>query len=108
MRSWHPISPAVLDRKRLLGEHLELHTIYSVIVNNRKGYSQHPETKRWENFVPALILRHNAVVAEMERRGYQHHSPLPIPTEQVNWPDLIEPLEVMIAKLNLKLKGASK
>ena len=75
MRIWD-INPGYLNRQSLLGEHRELHGIVSILVNGRKGYSRHPETLRWHGRLKALFLRHEQQVAEMTRRGYQHHSPL--------------------------------
>jgi hypothetical protein len=75
MRIWD-IDPAKLCRQHLLGEHRELHAIWSILVHNKKGYSRHPETRRWQGKLKALYLRHERLVKEMQRRGYQHHSPL--------------------------------
>jgi len=75
MRIWD-ISPKVLCRQHLLGEHRELHAIWSVIVNGKKGYSRHPETLRWKGKLKSLYGRHEALVVEMSDRGYQHRSPL--------------------------------
>ncbi len=36
----------------------------------------HPETKRWVGKLPALFNRHEILVQEMKKRGYNHHSPL--------------------------------
>jgi hypothetical protein len=59
-----------------LGEHRELHAIWSVIVNGKKGYAHHPETLRWKGKLRALYGRHEVLVVEMINRGYQHRSPL--------------------------------
>lgn len=75
MRIWD-IPPSKLCRKHLLGEHRELHALWSVISQNKRGYSHHPETKRWAGKLSALYTRHDALVAEMERRNYIHRSPL--------------------------------
>ncbi len=75
MRIWD-IAPRRLCRNHLLGEHRELHAIWSVIVNGKKGYAQHPETLRWRGKLKALYGRHEALVVEMSSRGYQHRSPL--------------------------------
>ena len=75
MRIWD-ISPKKLCRPHLLGEHRELHAIWSVIVNGKKGYAHHPETLRWKGNLKALYGRHEALVVEMSNRGYQHRSPL--------------------------------
>lgn len=75
MRIWD-LPPEVLCRKHLLGEHRELHAIWTIITKGKKGYTNHPETKRWVGRLRALYLRHEALVSEMERRGYHHNSPL--------------------------------
>ena len=75
MRIWD-ISPKKLCRNHLLGEHRELHAIWSVLVNGKKGYSRHPETLRWKGKLKALYGRHEALVSEMAARGYRHLSPL--------------------------------
>jgi len=75
MRIWE-INPKHLCRNHLLGEHAELHAIWSVIINNKKGFKNHPEVNRWRGKLRALYMRHNLLVKEMEKRGYGHHSPL--------------------------------
>ena len=75
MRIWD-LPTKELCRNHLLGEHRELHAIWSVLTKNKKGYSQHPETLRWKNRLRALFRRHEEQVLEMTHRGYQHHSPL--------------------------------
>ena len=63
-------------RNHLLGEHNELHATWSILVNNKKGYSRHPEVLRWKGKLKALYLMHDRIVREMLRRGYSHKSPL--------------------------------
>lgn len=75
MRIWD-LPPDQLCRKHLLGEHRELHALWTILTQDKKGYRNHPETKRWEGKLPALFARHEALVAEMGRRGYTHSSPL--------------------------------
>ena len=75
MRIWD-ISPKRLCRNHLLGEHRELHAIWSILTRNKKGYSSHPETKRWRDKLGALYLRHQALVREMKNRDYKHNSRL--------------------------------
>ncbi len=76
MRIWD-IAPEKLCRNHLLGEHRELHAVWSVLTKNKKGYSRHPETLRWKNKLRPLYLRHERLVREMRKRGYKHKSPLP-------------------------------
>lgn len=66
----------MLCRPHLLGEHRELHAIWTVLTERRTGYSRHPETLRWKGRLRALFRRHEALVGEMIRRGYTHRSPL--------------------------------
>ena len=75
MRIWD-LEPCVLCRQHLLGEHRELHGLWNILTLGKRGYSHHPETRRWEGKLAALYARHTALVAEMTRRGYAHHSPL--------------------------------
>lgn len=77
MRIWD-IHPEHLCRKHLLGEHRELHGLWNILTKHREkgGYSRHPETLRWVGKQKALYLRHEALVQEFVRRGYQHHTPL--------------------------------
>lgn len=75
MRIWD-IHPKYLCRKHLLGEHRELHAIWSILTKNKKGYSKHPETLRWVGKLKALYLRHQMLVKEFLKRGYKHNSPL--------------------------------
>jgi hypothetical protein len=75
MRIWD-VDPARLCRSHLLGEHRELHGLWNILTQGRRGYRNHPETLRWQGRAAALFARHAALVAEMERRGYRHASPL--------------------------------
>jgi hypothetical protein len=75
MRIWD-IPPEKMCRQHLLGEHRELHALWSIITNNKKAYAHHPETMRWRGKLKALYLRHEALVDEMTKRGYKHHTPL--------------------------------
>lgn len=75
MRIWD-ISPKKLCRNHLLGEHRELHAIWAIITENKKGYSNHPETLRWIGKLKALYIRHELLVKEMKMRGYNHTSHL--------------------------------
>lgn len=76
MRIWD-IDPKLLCRKHLLGEHRELHAIWNILKHGKKGYINHPETKRWVGKLPALRTRHELLVEEMTRRGYVHETSLP-------------------------------
>ena len=75
MRIWD-VAPKRLCRQHLLGEHRELHALWTVLTQDKKGYACHPETLRWRGKLKALYRRHAALVKEMKRRGYTHKSPL--------------------------------
>lgn len=75
MRIWD-IPPDKLCRNHLLGEHNELHAIWNILTQGKKGYSNHPETKRWVGKLKALFRVHEEIVREMIARGYNHNSPL--------------------------------
>jgi len=75
MRIWD-LKPARLCRKHLLGEHRELHGLWKILTEGKKGYSLHPETLRWRGKLKALYHRHRELVKEMKRRHYNHNSPL--------------------------------
>ncbi|MGH8274795.1 MAG: pyrimidine dimer DNA glycosylase/endonuclease V [Gammaproteobacteria bacterium] len=79
MRIWD-ISPGYLNRQSLLGEHRELHGLYNILTQNKRGYSRHPETLRWVGAADALAWRHALLGAEMRLRGYVDRRPLPLQT----------------------------
>lgn len=75
MRIWD-VDPRHLCAKHLLGEHSELHALWNILTLGKRGYRNHPETRRWEGKLAALYRRHERLVREMEARGYRHASPL--------------------------------
>lgn len=77
MRIWD-IHPKHLCRKHLLAEHRELHGLWNILTKHggKGGYAHHPETIRWVGKQKALYVRHETLVKEFARRGYQHHTPL--------------------------------
>ena len=63
--------------QHLLGEHRELHGLWVILTQNKKGYANHPETRRWRGRLGAVYRRHEEQVAEMVGRGWTgHRSPL--------------------------------
>ena len=86
MRIWD-IHPGYLNRQSLLGEHRELHGIVSIITNNKKGYSRHPETLRWVGYGWAIRQRHKLLALEMALRGYKDQSPVKLRSNQEHWPE---------------------
>ena len=73
MRMWM-VDAKKMCRKYLLGEHVEIHMLVATLKLGRSI----------EGFLARGLLepqsarnRHDALVAEMEQRGYAHNSPLP-------------------------------
>jgi hypothetical protein len=77
MRIWD-LPTEILCKNHLLGEHRELHAVWAILTERKKGYANHPETKRWKGKLRALYMRHEEQVKEMTRRGYRHQSPLDV------------------------------
>lgn len=75
MRIWD-LEPRELCDQHLLGEHRELHAVWAILTEGKRGYANHPETNRWRGRLAALYSRHEAEVEEMQRRGFRHGSPL--------------------------------
>ena len=72
MRMWM-IDPSCLCRKHLLGEHVECHMLEGTLTKH----------KSIDGFLDQGILepaslhrRHRALASEMQRRSYEHNSPL--------------------------------
>lgn len=103
MRIWD-ISPIKLCNKHLLGEHSELHAVWSVITNDKKGFANHPETLRWKGKLKALYLRHEQQIKEIENRGFNHNSPLDInfATGYSVQKDFVDSLQDQIKILKIK------
>jgi hypothetical protein len=91
VRVWDRVEPERMCRQHLLGEHRELHAVYSMLLRglgSGGGYRNHPEVRRWVGRKGALWRRHRALVEEMEARGYNHRSPLSGPKPRLvnGWP----------------------
>jgi Pyrimidine dimer DNA glycosylase/Protein of unknown function (DUF1722) len=84
VRIWD-VSPGYLNRQSLLGEHRELHGLYSILVNGRTGYARHPETRRWVGCLTGLARRHALLAAEMRLRGYRDGTPIAA-AGRTRWP----------------------
>lgn len=101
MRVWD-LPPQKLCREHLLGQHFEIHVMWSALVGGKKGWRNHPETRRWESHLGALRRKHDETVEEMLKRGYNHESPLDNSTERMDreYPDPITPVEEQERILN--------
>ena len=75
MRIWDLPVEELCD-KHLIAEHGELHAIWSILKNQKKGYSNHPEIVRWKGRLDLLAMRHFQQVQEMRKRCFKHESEL--------------------------------
>lgn len=90
MRMWM-VNPKLMCRKHLLGEHVELHMLVGSINKSRsiQGFLKkrllEPQNIEW---------RHRELAEEMERRGYNHNSPLPeYHTEERGFVNILDSLQ---------------
>jgi hypothetical protein len=103
VRIWD-LDPSLLCDRHLLGEHRELHAIWSVLTTGKRGYANHPETLRWRGRLAALHARHESQVTEMARRGFRHASPLDreLATGAAEQTELVDPIETQRTRLAAK------
>jgi len=108
MRVWD-LPAGYLNRQSLLGEHRELHGIYSILTQGKSGYAHHPETLRWVQRLSGLAMRHRQLVAEMSLRGYTDRTPIRLSLFRVRWPNtfVTEPVD-QIVLLRRKYLGGEK
>lgn len=103
MRIWD-VPPRELCRNHLLGEHRELHALWTILTKHTSGFKNHPETLRWRGKLKALYHRHEQLVKEMHRRGYAHHTPLDpkeatgSPVQDYCWQSLAEQKRILWRK----------
>lgn len=74
MRQWH-VDPKLMCRKHLLGEHVE-HHMFARCLELGKSLDGYLAGGLVE--LQTLEQRHEALAAEMLRRGYKHASPLAV------------------------------
>lgn len=75
-RMW-AIDPSQLCREHLVGEHAEMHQIVGTIRNHPHGESIVDGHADAGDVDTSLIQqRHDELVSEMERRGFDHDSPM--------------------------------
>ena len=73
MRMWG-VDPRIMCRQHLLGEHVEMHMLVGSL---RKGISVDGFIEDGLVDLHNIRSRHDELVTEMTRRGYNHKSPLP-------------------------------
>jgi hypothetical protein len=101
MRVWDiPVNK--LCDKHLIAQHHEIHCIYSIIMNDKKGFFNHPEVNRWKGRIGSLEVVHEDTVKEMLVRGFNHKSPLDIQYGWGFYPESWQSVEDQIALLKFK------
>ena len=105
MRVWD-IHPGYLNRQSLLGEHRELHGVVAILRHGKRGYANHPETKRWRGRGWALRQRHRLLAAEMSFRGLYDRTPVRLRSAVGQWPrTFVDPPGGQFALLAEKYRG---
>jgi uncharacterized protein (TIGR02328 family) len=104
MRIWHEKLISKLCRQHLLAVWREGLGCYSIIINNKKGYRNHPATQEFIKAPDMLWVRLRRIREEMLRRGY-HPKEVPEPTYKLPeelpvkpWQTLEEQTAVLKAK----------
>ena len=103
MRIWHAKLVPILCRQHLLGVWREGLGCYSIIVNDKEGYSKHPAVVEFKNRPQTLYNRLRLIRNEMLKRGYKPKA-LPEPLLiSVNgkikqWQSLKEQIEILQSK----------
>ena len=59
----------------------------SILRHGKKGYANHPETRRWQGRGWALRQRHRLLAAEMAFRGYTDRTPVRLRAGAGEWPE---------------------
>ena len=81
MRLWDQMNPEDLCRQHLLGQWREGLGLWNILTLGKKGYANHPETKRWRGFERALWAVLFQTREAMLKRGW---NPKPMP-EYPEW-----------------------
>lgn len=63
-------SAYVLDRQRLGKQRVEVKQIFNALEGNSKGWTNHPATRMWRGYEPALALYGVVMCAVWADRGY--------------------------------------
>ena len=79
----------VLDYRRLGKQRVEAHQVLNVLMGRTetKGWVNHPITRMWDGYEPALQLYFNLCVEEWVNRGYNNNMLLEDITEPIIYPD---------------------
>lgn len=67
------LSMSVLDRKRLGKQRVEAQQILNALEGKSKGWVNHPATRMWRGYEPALRLYLQCAINEWTSRGYNNN-----------------------------------
>lgn len=70
MRIWDQLPPERLCRPHLLAQWREGLGLWNILIQGKKGYASHPETKRWRGFERALWCLLSKTRSAMIARGW--------------------------------------
>lgn len=78
-RMWM-VNPKIMCRQHLLGEHKEIHQLIGSLENGRsvKGHIDKGQID-----LTQIESRHAVLSVELERRGYNHKSPIELPIANI-------------------------
>lgn len=81
-------SAACLDRLRLGKQRVETVQILNALSGRTKGWVNHPATRMWRGFEPALTQYLRACIIEWEMRGFRNSIAMPefVPPCDFNYP----------------------
>ena len=81
-------SAIVLDRQRLGKQRVEGYQILRTLVGISTGWSNHPATRMWRGYTPALRHYTQVCIDEWLHRGYKNTIVLPdaLPTDDKGYP----------------------
>ena len=65
-------SAKCLDYRRLGKQRVEAKQILNALQGKNRGWRNHPATKMWKDYIPALKMYHNIMVTEWINRGYNN------------------------------------
>ena len=79
-------SARCLDRQRLGKQRVEGYQILRTLMGISFGWSNHPATRMWRNYEPALYLYTQTCIDAWVERGYKNTIVLPVPSFKLGYP----------------------
>jgi hypothetical protein len=76
-------SVSVLDRQRLGKQRVEAQQILNALQGKSKGWVNHPATRMWRGYEPALMQYMECTIDEWTARGYNNNMTVTVPSSVV-------------------------